>query len=233
VQLVEDLDAAEQRMRAQAAEFGLRLLPLTLHGHGWEAVWPDGDDPDRFVELAAELGAPALYLVAAGADPALLETSSAVAKHGGEVATLVAAFVAGGVLHRFEVAACWYGEAAQGAEFAADIERHNREQHAEQMARTVVVDPAFQVHSGACDDAKFAAIEVAFPEIDEETAWLVWRAANRIDKTELKPAREAEWARAARELMAGGATQRAAAGELGISVGVLARVLQQNRLNRS
>ena len=229
--VVDDPQAVLDRLQDEADRAALTTLPALPLGDGWEVEWPDPDDAIGFLVAARAAGARLLYLEIARASGAWLESAGIVdvaTEHRGEVATVAAAWVADGVVHRFEVAARWCEEAVVASRLSQDLDAHDEQAEIERMARILVEDPAFQLHSGPRDDAKYAVIDREFPGLDRPTRRAVWSEANRIDWTERKPAREAEWARQGRAHMAEGLSKVAAAERMGISVNILNRVLQQN-----
>lgn len=229
--LRDGLEQLETQLREEADRAGLPCVPALPNGPGWEVDWPDPDGVMDFVATASAAGARLLYLEAPRAHDELFEApaaAEAIAQHRGEVASVQAAWVVEGVVHRLGVLATWVDAAAAAEDLHHDLDQHDQDARLDQMARVVVDDPAFQLHSGPRDDAKYAAIDTAFPDLDRGTRFQLLHRANSIDVAERKPAREAAWAARARELLEDGATKRGAAEQLGISVNVLNRVLQQN-----
>jgi hypothetical protein len=193
--VVDDPQAVLARLQDEADLAALTTLPALPLGNGWEVEWPDPDDSIGFLVAARAAGARLLYLEAARASDAWLESTGVAdvaTEHRGEVATVAAAWLVDGILHRLEVAARWYEEAVIASRLSQDLDAYDEQAELERMARVVVEDPAFQLHSGPRYESKYAVIGRELPDLDRRTRRAIWSKANRIDLTERKPAREAE-----------------------------------------
>lgn len=227
----DQLDALEQA--AQAA--GMVVY------RGWPTDMPTADWPDNdvtaFLDVAQRLDAPLLYLAGltatdlAGLDGVDIEEAGVDPDR---LVMVAGGWVVGGVLHALRAVDPEWNQLADDAALDADVarfrtqvERHERDELVEEAARKVVTDPVFWDHGGPGRDAKqLAAIRRLLPDLPEELHYVVRSRARAIDFAEYKDAREAEWARRARQLLEAGKTKRATAEELGITTSVLGRVLQ-------
>lgn len=211
----------------------LPIFPAVPAG-GSEAFWPDAD-VTAFIGFAEQVGARVLYVRAAVASAladARREQGRSVPPdlrgRADEVAVVWAAFALDGVVHRFEAVARWFDAACAQADVRADLDRHDLQARVDAMAREVVGDRAFWDYGVRGPDRKREVVETAFPDLDEMEVEEVMWAAVGVDRTELKPDREGGWAEHARRERDAGRTKVSIAEEIGITVNVLNRVMQEN-----
>lgn len=105
------------------------------------AVW-DGDDWRGFLDLAADLQAPLLYVQADVVQP-----DDDLDDHLGELGSVSVAFHAGGMLHVWGVEASWQLELDQRDELDLEqrrVQEEERREQVERIARHLVDVPAFR-----------------------------------------------------------------------------------------
>lgn len=108
------------------------------------AVW-DGDDWRGFLDMAARLQAPLLYV-----ETYVVQPDDDLANHLGELASVSVAFHAGGMLHLWSTKASWEPELDQRDELDLEqrhVQEEARREQIEQIARQLVDVPEFRAAS--------------------------------------------------------------------------------------